>query len=133
MDISEVKVTIRGLVCRCMGVWLYAGDDVCQRGEAIEMMYQDIGFKRMNDDGRCGCIGVDMVVVASSNLYRITQGDRRPVWRFLSRFRSWRFGPSRILNASEDFPFPSVSFLMICRQRSTKTSLTLARLRAEVS
>lgn len=39
MDISEVKVTIRGLVCRCMGVWLYTGDDVCQRGEAIEMRY----------------------------------------------------------------------------------------------
>lgn len=88
MDISEVKVTIRGLVCRCMGVWLSAGNDVCQRGEAIEMRYQDIWFKRMNDGGGCGCIGVDMVVVASSNLYRITQGDRRPVWRFLSRFRS---------------------------------------------
>lgn len=34
MDISEVGVTIRGLVCRCMGVWLYAGDDMCQHGKS---------------------------------------------------------------------------------------------------
>lgn len=45
----------------------------------VEMRFQDMGFKRMNDGGGCGCIGVDMVVVASSNLYRITQGDLRPV------------------------------------------------------